>query len=60
MSRPSVIEAAPHAIGVPSQTEILAASVRNMLSAIGEDPAREGLSARRSGWRRPSPISPRG
>jgi GTP cyclohydrolase I len=39
----NVIELPRRGIDVPAQTEILAESVRNMLSAIGEDPDREGL-----------------
>ena len=32
-------------------------AVREILYAIGEDPAREGLSTRRSAWPRPTPTS---
>jgi len=39
----NLVEASPQSIEVLAQAELLAGSVRAMLSAIGEDPDREGL-----------------
>ena len=39
----SVIQTPTQSIEVPTRTDVLAESVRNMLQGIGEDPEREGL-----------------